>query len=41
MEKYEKCTNCIHRLRNYCRAYQYDLDVLDIRNCTRRKEREE
>jgi hypothetical protein len=33
-----KCKNCIHRKNDYCRAYQSQIWILDIKKCKRKKE---
>jgi hypothetical protein len=39
MEIPEKCSNCMHRINHYCRAYQVKIQLIDVNNCKRRKEK--
>lgn len=34
----DKCFKCLHRINWFCRAYQYDIPLLNIPNCKRYKE---
>jgi hypothetical protein len=36
---HEKCENCMHKLNNYCRAYHYPLEMLNVNMCRRYKVR--
>ena len=33
----EKCKDCIHRLRDYCRANKVKIAVIAVSRCTRKK----
>lgn len=35
----DPCEECMHRLRKYCKAWQSNLEILDVNNCKRRKKR--
>lgn len=35
----EKCTDCIHRVNAYCKAYKYPIKQMDVEKCKRKKVR--
>jgi hypothetical protein len=41
MSEYDKfehpCDDCKHRLKAFCRAYGFEIKVLNVQNCKRRK----
>ena len=40
IEEYEKrCDNCMHKLRDYCKAYKVKINLIDINKCERKKRR--
>lgn len=40
-EEYEiGCYNCMHRIRQFCRAYKFDIKTLNSKNCKRFKKSE-
>ncbi|KKN90918.1 hypothetical protein LCGC14_0225020 [marine sediment metagenome] len=32
-----KCVDCRHKLRTYCKAYKVDINLIDISKCKRKK----
>ena len=33
----DRCFECLHRLNFYCRAYQFEIDILETPKCNRHK----
>ena len=33
----EKCKKCLHRLKDYCKAYKAKLEILSVDGCQRKK----
>ena len=31
------CDDCTHRLKDYCKAYQVKISLIDVSKCKRRK----
>ncbi len=38
LEIYEdKCDDCMHKLKDYCRGYQVLIELINTNNCKRKK----
>jgi len=33
----DKCIICKHRINKYCRAYQTNIEIIEVKNCKRMK----
>ena len=33
----DKCKGCMHPLRDYCRAYKVEINLIDVDKCRRKK----